>query len=188
MDVLVSWDKALFLWLNGMGTEIFDSFWMLLTNRGSNISLYLFLWLLFGYKYSWKAALYLLVFSGLLILCTDQLTNLFKNTVARPRPCFDEEIMSFVRLVKSNCGSRFGFFSGHASNSFALAVFYGLLYKPKAQWLLYLLLIVALFIAYSRIYIGVHYPLDIVAGSVVGSLFGALFFRLWVGFNLRFLS
>jgi undecaprenyl-diphosphatase len=188
MEILLSWDKALFLWLNGMGSETYDWFWMLMTNRGSNIGLYFILWIFYGFKYSWKAAAYLLVLTGFLILCTDQLTNLFKVQVGRLRPCYDEEIKSIVRLVKPNCGSRFSFFSGHASNSFALAVFFGLIFKPLLNWLPYILLFIAFLIAYSRVYIGVHFPLDIFVGAIVGSLIGVLFFRLWKIIKLRFLN
>jgi undecaprenyl-diphosphatase len=149
---------------------------------------YFGLWLFFGFRYSWKIAVYLLLFAGLLILCTDQLTNLFKVQVGRLRPCYDEEIKTLVRLVKPSCGGRYSFFSGHASNSFALAVFFGLIFKESYRFLLPALLFIAFLIAYSRVYIGVHFPLDIFVGAVVGSLIGLGFFRLWKLFKLRFLS
>lgn len=188
MEVLVAWDKALFLWLNGLGTTRFDSFWMLMTHRETNMVLYLGLWVFYGIKYSWKAAGYLLLFTGILILCTDQLTNLFKVQVGRLRPCYDEEIRSLVRLVKPTCGGRFSFFSGHASNSFALAVFFGSIFRSRYRLLFPILLFIAFLIAYSRVYIGVHFPLDIFVGSIVGSLIGSGFYRLWKLFNLRFLN
>ena len=188
MEAFLDWDKSVFLWLNGLGSETFDWFWMLMTHRGSNVFLYLALWLVFGIKYSWKVAVYLLVFTALLILCTDQLTNLFKVQVGRLRPCYDEEIKTLVRLVKPSCGGRYSFFSGHASNSFALAVFFGLIFKEPYRFLLRALLFIAFLIAYSRVYIGVHFPLDIFAGAVVGSLIGLGIFRLWKLFKLRFLS
>jgi undecaprenyl-diphosphatase len=121
-------------------------------------------------------------------LCTDQLTNLFKVQVGRLRPCYDEEIKTLVRLVKPSCGGRYSFFSGHASNSFALAVFFGLIFKESYRFLLPILLFIAFLIAYSRVYIGVHFPLDIFVGAVAGSLIGIGFFRLWNYFKLRFLS
>ena len=188
MEVLLSWDKALFLWLNGLGTPSFDWFWMMMTHRASNILVYFGLWLFFGFRYSWKTAVYLLLFAGLLVLCTDQLTNLFKVQVGRLRPCYDEEIKTLVRLVKPSCGGRYSFFSGHASNSFALAVFFGLIFEEFYRFLLPTLLFIAFLIAYSRVYIGVHFPLDIFAGAVVGSLIGLGIFRLWKLFKLRFLS
>lgn len=186
MDALLSWDKALFLWLNGLGSDSIDGFWMFMTHRASNLIVYLGLWLFFGFRYSWKAAGYLLVFTGLLILCTDQLTNLFKNQVGRLRPCYDQEIKTLVRLVKPSCGGRYSFFSGHASNSFALAVFFGHLFKRYYRFLFSILLFVAFLIAYSRVYIGVHFPLDIIVGALAGSLIGLGFYRLWTVVSPRF--
>jgi undecaprenyl-diphosphatase len=188
MEQLIAWDKELFLWLNSLGTPAFDAFWMLMTHRGSNVLVYLLVWLYLAYKTSFKNAAFLLVFTGVLILCTDQLTNLFKVQVGRLRPCYDQEIASLVRLVKPTCGGRFSFFSGHASNSFALALFFGKLIKPFKNYLSYFLLLIAGLIAYSRVYIGVHFPLDILCGSIVGSMMGVVFFRIWKKFNLRFLS
>ncbi|MAC92205.1 MAG: phosphatase PAP2 family protein [Flavobacteriaceae bacterium] len=188
METLLAWDKTLFLWLNGLGTETFDGFWMLMTHRVSNVLLYLVIWVFYGAKYSWKVAAYLLLFTGLLILCTDQLTNLFKVHVGRLRPCYDEELKTILRLVKPTCGGRYGFFSGHASNSFALAVFFGLILEPSCRLLFPVLLFIAFLISYSRVYIGVHFPLDIFVGSIAGSLIGICFYRLWTLFNLRLLT
>jgi undecaprenyl-diphosphatase len=188
MDTLIAWDKAFFLWLNGMGVVTFDGFWMLMTHRATNVVIYLVLWFYISLKTTWRKGLYLLLFTGLLILVTDQVTNLFKVNVGRLRPCYDEEIKSLVRLVKSTCGGRFSFFSGHASNSFALAVFFGGISKKSVRFLPYCLLFIAALIAYSRVYIGVHFPLDIFCGAIVGSGIGSLFYKLWNRFILRFLS
>lgn len=185
MEVLLSWDKVLFLWLNSLGSEHFDGFWMFITHRGFNVILYLALCILYGYKFSWKGAAYLLVFAGLLILCTDQTTNLFKVQVGRLRPCYDEEIKTLMRLVKPTCGGQYSFFSGHASNSFALAVFFGLIFKTSCRLLPSLLLFISFLIAYSRVYIGVHFTLDIFVGAIAGSLIGFGFYRLWTLFSLR---
>ena len=188
METLLAWDKTLFLWLNGLGSETFDGFWMLMTNRVSNVLLYLVLWVYYGTKYSWKGAAFLLLFTGFLILCTDQLTNLFKVQVGRLRPCYDEEVKNILRLVKPTCGGRYSFFSGHASNSFALALFFGLILKPFYRLLFPVLLFIAFLISYSRVYIGVHFPLDIFVGSIAGSFIGIGFHRLWTLFNLRLLN
>ena len=146
------------------------------------------LWVYYGVKNSWKGAAYLLLFTSLLILCTDQLTNLFKVQIGRLRPCYDDEVKSLLRLVKPTCGGKFSFFSGHASNSFALAVFFGLILKPTNSFHFPVLLLIAFLIAYSRVYIGVHFPLDIFVGAIAGSLVGIVFHRLWTFFNLRLLA
>ena len=124
MENLLVWDKELFLWLNSLGNQTFDWFWMMMTHRLSNLIVYLTLLIFIWYKNSWRTAVYIFLFASFLILSTDQLTNLFKVQVGRLRPCHDNDIKSLIRLVKLNCGGKFSFFSGHASNSFALAVFF----------------------------------------------------------------
>ena len=180
MKQLLDLDRAFFLWLNSLGSPDYDWFWMMMTHRASNIVVYLILLGFIGYKNSWKMAGYLLFVTGLLILCTDQLTNLFKVQVGRLRPCHDNDIKSLIRLVKLNCGGKFSFFSGHASNSFALAVFFGYIIKVYIKNILYFLLFIASLIAYSRVYIGVHFPLDIFCGAIVGIINGYIFYKIWV--------
>ena len=99
-----------------------------------------------------------------MITITDQTANLFKDSFQRLRPCYNEMIKDSIRLVKESCGGKYGFFSAHASNSFTLAVFFGLLYKKKFKYLIYFSLLYASLISYSRIYLGVHFPLDILGG------------------------
>ena len=100
--------------------------------------------------------------------------------VGRLRPCHDNDIKSLIRLVKLTCGGKFSFFSGHASNSFALAVFFGHIIKVYIKYILYFLLFIASLIAYSRVYIGVHFPLDIFCGAIVGFINGHIFYKIWV--------
>jgi len=90
-----------------------------------------------------------------------------------------------VRLVKPSCGGLYGYFSGHASNSFSLAVFFSFIFGVKYIRLPYLLFSIAFLVAYSRIYIGVHYPLDVVSGMAFGSLVGLVFYFIWRRFNGR---
>ncbi len=125
-----------------------------------------------------------MVFVALLITVSDQLSNFFKYGIGRLRPCHDPELMDLVRLVKSRCGGKFGYFSAHAANSFALAVFFGPILKSQWRAIWVVLLVWACFVAYSRVYIGVHFPLDILTGAALGSLFGWLFSKLFI-FALR---
>ncbi len=127
----------------------------------------------------------LITFVALMILVTDQGTNLFKNGFERLRPCHDPSLREMLRLVKSTCGGLYGYFSGHASNSFALAVFFSCIFRVKYNSLPLSLLFVAFLVAYSRIYIGVHYPLDVVSGMAFGSLVGMVFYFIWRRFNGR---
>lgn len=112
-----------------------------------------------------------------MIAFTDQVTNLFKDGFERLRPCREEGLKGLMRMVKDYCGT-YGFFSGHASNSMAVAVFVGLLLRPYFKYLIFILLFWAALMAYSRIYIGVHYPLDIICGMAFGGLSGYFFYKL----------
>ncbi len=188
MEELIAQDQQFFLFLNQMGSKNFDGFWMLMTHKATNISLYLFLALLYFKRTSLEYFLVLFLYVALLILVTDQVTNLFKDGFQRLRPCHEPALMEMVRLVKSSCGGLNGYFSGHASNSFALAVFFSFIFRVKYRRLPYLLLFVAFLVAYSRIYIGVHYPLDVVSGMAFGSLVGVLFYRIWRRFNRAILK
>ena len=179
MESLITLDQELFLFLNGLGSNRFDQFWMLMTHRGSNVLVYVSIILLLSLKIKKKQIISLVIFGLILILVTDQLTNLCKVQVGRLRPCFDFQLKDLVRLVKSSCGGKFSFFSGHASNSFALAFFFGRVVKRHFKMVNIILIFIAGLISYSRIYIGVHYPLDIVCGMVVGSIIGIVFYRIW---------
>ena len=119
-----------------------------------------------------------IVVVALMITVTDQVTNLFKHGFQRMRPCHLAEIIDGMRLVKSHCGGQYGFFSGHASNTMAAAIFIGLTLKNRFKYLLYILIVWAFLMAYSRVYIGVHYPLDIVLGMTFGVITGYTFYRL----------
>ena len=187
MEELIALDKELFLFLNQMGSRTFDVFWMLMTHKVTNITLYIFLVFIYFKQSGLKSFLILLGFVGLLILVTDQVTNLFKISFERLRPCYEPSLKNMVRLVKSSCGGRYGYFSGHASNSFALAVFFSIIFRNKYNRLPFLLLFIAFLVAYSRIYIGVHYPLDVISGMAFGSLVGMLFYFIWRRFNGRYL-
>ena len=116
---------------------------------------------------------------AIMIAIADQTANLFKDSFQRLRPCYNESLISFVRLVNESCGGKYGFFSAHASNSFSLAVFFGLLFKNKFRFIIYMTLFYASLISFSRIYLGVHFPLDIFFGGVYGIITGFFIFRIY---------
>ena len=179
-ETLIQHDKDLFLFLNQMGNPTWDAFWMFLTNKFSAIPLYLaLLWLSYK-KFGLKPVLVLLVSVALLITVTNGLADFFKYGIQRLRPCFDPEVSDLVRLVKSHCGGKYSFFSAHASNTTAVAIFFSMLLKSKSKFIVLFLTFWAIAVAYSRIYIGVHFPLDIVTGSAIGLLFGWLFAKLYI--------
>lgn len=167
-------DRQLFLYFNNLGNSSWDTFWLLVTDKWTAIPLYVFLLYLIFRKFGVKGALISAVLITLLITTTDQLGNVFKDFFERPRPCRQEGVMEYARFVAERCG-RFGYFSAHASNSMGVAIFIGVILKKYYRTLLFFLIGWSLLVSYSRVYLGVHYPGDILTGMLVGAIFGYLF-------------
>ncbi|EAR00145.1 phosphatase PAP2 family protein [Maribacter sp. HTCC2170] len=180
LEELIQLDKEVFLFLNNLGNPIWDGFWMFVTNKLSSIPVYLLLLTLIYKHLGLRKTFIVLLTIGLLILVTDQLANFFKYGVERLRPCYDQDVNEIMRLVKNSCGGRFGYFSAHAANSFAVASFFTFLLKSKYRFIGTLLFLWALMVAYSRIYIGVHFPLDVLTGICIGLGLSWLFSKLYI--------
>jgi len=125
-------------------------------------------------KDTWK----ILITAALLITVTDQTTNLLKNTVKRPRPTHQPGIMENLHVVNDYHGGNYGFVSGHAANTMSIAVFLTLLLKKNYRFMKWLPLSWSFIVGFSKIYLGVHYPSDVLAGFALGAILGYLFFRL----------
>jgi undecaprenyl-diphosphatase len=121
-----------------------------------------------------KQAWILVPMAILLIVFSDQTSvHFFKDVFHRLRPCHEPSLAGLVRLPDGKCGGEFGFVSSHATNSFALAVFIGYFLNRKIRHFMAVMLIWASVICYSRIYMGVHFPGDVIAGAAWGSLLAA---------------
>jgi len=177
IDQLIAYDKELFLFLNNLGSPSWDALWLVITDELTFVPLYAILLYLLYRNFGWKALLIFIVLVAIMITFTDQITNVFKRGFERPRPCRAEGVMESTRFVAKRCGL-YGFFSGHSSNSMAAAVFAGLLLRPYYKNLIFILLFWSAIVAYSRIYVGVHYPLDIICGLAFGAMTGFLFYKL----------
>lgn len=188
LDQLLQYDKELFLFLNNLGTTTWDGFWMVYTTKINWVPLYAILLYLMFKNLNRKAFILNILVIVLMITFTDQITNLFKHGIERLRPCYTEDLQGLMRLVKSSCGGKYSYFSGHASNSMAVAVFSGLLLRNKYKYLVFLLLFWAALMAYSRVYIGVHFPLDILSGMLFGSISGFGFYKLITYLKGKFTS
>ncbi|BAO74445.1 phosphatase PAP2 family protein [Winogradskyella sp. PG-2] len=188
LDRLLELDTELFLFLNGLGSETWDSMWLAITNEFTFVPLYSILLFLIYKKYGLKPLLLMVLVIAAMITFTDQTTNIVKRSVLRFRPCACEDIMDTIRYIAERCSSNRSFFSGHASNSMAAAVFGGLVLRPYFKKLIFILLFWAFVVAYSRIYVGVHYPVDIICGMTFGALAGYGFYRMNTYLLKRFIS
>jgi len=177
LDQLLEYDKDFFLFLNNLGSPTWDQFWLITTNKLTFIPLYALLLFLIYKKFGLKSLLIIILVVAAMITFTDQVTNIFKRSFERPRPCGEEVLSSQIRFIAVRCG-KYGFFSGHSSNSMAVAIFTGLLLRPFYKNLIFVLLFWSAIVAYSRIYVGVHYPLDIICGMAFGAVSGFVFYKL----------
>lgn len=176
LEKIIDLDKSLFVFLNNLGSQPFDGIWLLITNQLNWTPFFLLVAYILYKKVTPKQFLFALVFIALMITFCDQITNLVKNSVERLRPCNDEELSGLIRIVKDS--ETFSYFSGHAANSTAAMMFIFLILRKYYKYT-YLLFLYPLIFAYSRIYLGLHFPLDILTGYVFGSLVGILFYRIY---------
>ncbi len=165
-------DRTFFLFLNGFHNPFFDGviFWVTKGLLWVPLSL-VFLFFVIR-KYKWNA-LMILVFAAMMILVSDQLSNLIKDTVQRLRPSNQPGLM--VHIVEAYKGGTYGFYSAHASNSFSVVVFLVVLLGRKYWYVTIPAILWSLVMSYTRIYLGIHYPGDILAGWIAGGIIGYLF-------------
>ena len=174
IEALIALDQKLFFLINQGGSQFWDSIMLFTTHKFSWIPFYALL-VYFIVKQKGKESIWILLSIGLLITLVDQgSVHLFKNMFERLRPC---HFLEDVRLVTERCGGHFGFISSHAANTFALSVFIG---KVLGNRKLFIALFVwAAAVAYSRVYVGVHYPLDILGGMLWGTFVALVMFNLY---------
>ena len=183
LDKILDLDTQLFIYLNGLGSETYDVLWLFITKQFNWIPFFVVLLYLIYKKVGVKQSLYLLLFIAVLVTFTDQITNIFKNGFQRLRPCNASEINGIIRIVKSS--DTFSFFSGHAANSMAVATFLYFVMKRHYKYFV-LLFLWPLIFAYSRIYLGLHYPLDILCGYLCGLILGFVMYKVYLKIQQRY--
>jgi undecaprenyl-diphosphatase len=167
LNKLIQLDQEFFLLLNGAGTKTFDSFFVFISSTKSAIPLFLFIIFLLIKKYRtsfWQGLVLILI-----VVSLSDLTSVhaFKNVFMRLRPCHEPAIVSQILPYLVPPGGLYGFVSSHAANFFAIAAIVSSLFSERKH-LPYVLYSWATIVAYSRIYVGKHYPLDVIGGAILG--------------------
>lgn len=184
LDKILIWDEELFLLINGFHNSFGDfvMFWM--SEKFIWIPLYLLFIFLIYRQYKLKKTLIIILSAAIMIALSDQISvHFFKNVFQRLRPCHDPTLIDLVHLVKGKCGGQYGFISSHAANTFAISVFMIKLIGKEYKYFKSIILIWAILICFSRIYLGVHFPGDVVIGVLIGIFIG--WFISWL--ILRFI-
>jgi undecaprenyl-diphosphatase len=181
METLSNIDSQLFLFLNSLHVDWLDKVMVLITDMWAWFPLYLLL-IYWTVKQYGKRCWWVFLAVGIVVLCTDQLaSHVCKPVFQRLRPCYNPDFQELIYLPKGLAGGKYGFVSSHAANTFGVAAFLTPALQKYRPWTAIVLYFWAFISSYSRIYIGYHYPGDILCGAILGILIGLI---LWKMFQL----
>jgi undecaprenyl-diphosphatase len=169
-------DQNLFLFLNSHNSPFWDQVMYSISGTVIWIPLYLAILISLGIKYKRKLLIIILMIA-IAVTLSDQGSVHIKNGVQRLRPCHEPALEGLVHLVNGQCGGKYGFVSSHACNSFMVALFSLLLIRKR--WFTCCIIPWALVVGYSRVYLGVHYPGDVICGSLLGAIIGWAVYELY---------
>jgi len=174
---VLQWDRDTFVYFNNLGIEDYDIFWTTITDFRTWIPLFLTFIALIFWKYQKREALFVLLTVIATILFVGAFTDITKFYVARLRPNNTAEINTLIRILKSP--TTYSFFSGHAASSFSITTIMVLFLRKRFKWC-WLFYIWPFIFAASRIFVGVHYPIDIIVGTLAGILSAVFFYRVYI--------
>jgi undecaprenyl-diphosphatase len=163
-------DQELFLFLNSINSPFWDNIMYAISGRIIWIPLYLTILYVLVSKLKRKMFILVPIIIIAVTLCDQISVHLFKEVFQRLRPCHEPALEGMIHLVRGECGGLYGFVSSHATNSFNVAIL-SLMFIRK-RWFTITILFWAALVSYSRIYLGVHYPGDVICGALLGSLIG----------------
>jgi undecaprenyl-diphosphatase len=178
LEKLDTLDKNLFLWLNSHHTPFFDKFMWFISGRIEWLPLYLILIGYIVYIYRWKSIAVIVAIIIAVALADQLAVKAFKEVFQRLRPSHSPDIQNIVHIVNGYRGGSYGFVSNHAANTFALATFLCCLFRNK--YFIVSILLWATIVSYSRIYLGVHYPCDVLGGAILGIFIGWIVYYLYL--------
>lgn len=176
LDSIIQLDQQLLVYLHGLGSEYWDPFMLYITKQKNWWPFFVAIFYLLYDKLGWKQLGVLIVILALFFTFTDQMTNFVKNSVMRLRPLNEPALEGMVRVLKDT--KSYSFFSGHASNSMgAMVILFAVFRKYyKIAWVIFFF---PLIFAYTRIYLALHYPGDILCGYLFGIGSGIFFYQLF---------
>ena len=175
LDRIKQIDTELLIFLNNLGNKSWDPLWVSITDKLTFLPLFILIIFFLFKKNGTKGLLVILLFISVLILFTDQFTNVVKDFTQRLRPCRLDELQGLLRDIDIRCG-KYGFFSAHAANSISVTIFIiNCVDESVKKFLKPVLILWVMIFSYSRIYLGVHYPLDTIFGLSFGIFSGFLF-------------
>lgn len=178
LEYLQQLDADLLCTLNGLNCPYADQLMWLISGKFSSALIIVAMLALLARKRNWRNILTLVVMIALVVLLADRISSgIIKPLVERLRPTHNPELQNIVHVVNDYRGGKFGFVSSHAANLFGIATLISLVMRNRGTWAA--MMGWAAIVSYSRIYLGVHYPGDILGGIIVGMSMAFLVFWLW---------
>ena len=171
LEKLIDADRKLFSLINQAHDPVVDFLMYWATDKWIWIPFYIWILYIIIINYGWKT-IYVLLITATMITISDQVSVALKDSVQRLRPCHDPYFNGIIHLVNNECGGNFGFVSSHASNTMTLAIFIAGTLPISFRWLKVELFAYVLLVCYSRVYLGAHFPGDIIGGWMLGIAVG----------------
>ena len=185
LEQILEFDENLLLCLNSYHSPLWDNFFWIVTSTSVWIPLYLTLAYIFIKNHNIRGVWFIIFIAILIVLCDQISSSVFKVYFERLRPSREPLLRDIVHIINHKRGGMYGFVSSHATNSFGLAMFLSLLFRNR--WFNGIIFLWAIIFSYSRIYLGLHYPGDIIGGAILGLSLAGIVYAMFIHFLPRFI-